>query len=143
MSDPMPRVEFYVLPDELPQNRLRVACQLAAKAWRSGLPVFLRGQDETQCGELDELLWHYRAERFIPHDSYANDPQAPVTIGCDQPPVLPHGVLINLASTLSPQIDQFSRIIEIVNQAPDLLRACRDNFRNYRQQGYDPQRVEL
>lgn len=139
----MPRVEFYVLPDILPRNRLRVACQLAAKAWRSGLPVFLRGQDEAQCKELDELLWSYRAERFIPHSDYDSDPQAPVVIGRDQPPQTSLGVLINLASDLSPQIDQFSRVIEIVNQAPDLLNACRDNFRSYRQRGYDPQRVEL
>jgi DNA polymerase-3 subunit chi len=34
-------------------------------------------------------------------------------------------------------------VIEIVNQEPDLLTACRENFRSYRQRGYDPKRVEL
>jgi len=51
--------------------------------------------------------------------------------------------LINLGSTLSSHIDQFSRVIEIVNQEPQLLTACRENFRLYRRQGYDPKRVEL
>jgi DNA polymerase-3 subunit chi len=66
-----------------------------------------------------------------------------VVIGLEQAPQAPQGRLVNLAPTLSPHIDQFSRIIEIVNQEPQLLTACRDNFRLYRRQGYDPQRVEL
>jgi len=66
-----------------------------------------------------------------------------VVIGVDQAPQFTQGLLINLASTLSSQIDQFSRVIEIVNQEPQLLTACRENFRLYRRQGYDPKRVEL
>ena len=39
--------------------------------------------------------------------------------------------------------DRFNRVIEIVNQEPALLAQCRENFRQYRQLGHDPQRVEL
>lgn len=139
----MTRVEFYVLPDTNPLGRLRAACQLAAKGWQHGLRVFVRCSDEAQASQLDELLWCFRDERFIPHELHADDPQAPVVIGLEQAPQPPQGLLVNLAPTLSPHIDQFSRIIEIVNQEPQLLTACRDNFRLYRRQGYDPQRVEL
>jgi len=66
-----------------------------------------------------------------------------VVVGLEQPPATPHGLLINLAPTLSSHIDAFSRVIEIVNQQPELLNACRENFRLYRQRGYDPKRVEL
>ena len=38
----MTRIEFYVLPGDQPSERLKTACQLALKAWRQGLPVFLR-----------------------------------------------------------------------------------------------------
>ncbi len=139
----MPRIEFYVLASAVPAERLRVACQLALKAWRAGLPVFLRGSDAAQCSELDELLWRFKPEAFVPHSLHEDDPQAPVVIGTDQIPARPQGVLINLDPLLSPQVEQFSRIIEIVNQQPELLSACRENFRRYRQRGYDPQRVEL
>ncbi|WP_298187573.1 DNA polymerase III subunit chi [uncultured Pseudomonas sp.] len=139
----MPRIEFYVLSTAVPGDRLRAACQLAMKAWRAGLPVFLRGSDATQCAELDELLWRFKAESFVPHSLYQDDAQAPVAIGLDEEPSGSQGVLINLGSTLSPQIERFSRVIEIVNQEPDLLTACRENFRSYRQRGYDPKRVEL
>jgi len=139
----MTRIEFYVLPDDNPTGRLRAACQLAAKGWQHGMQVFIRCVDETQSSEVDELLWGFRAERFIPHEQHVDDPKAPVVIGVDQAPQFTQGLLINLASTLSSHIDQFSRVIEIVNQEPQLLTACRENFRLYRRQGYDPKRVEL
>ncbi|MBU1285395.1 MAG: DNA polymerase III subunit chi [Gammaproteobacteria bacterium] len=139
----MPRIEFYVLSTAVPAERLRAACQLAMKAWRAGLPVFLRGSDAQQCNEVDELLWRFKAESFVPHSLYQDDAQAPVVIGLDAEPASAQGVLINLGSTLSPQVECFSRVIEIVNQEPDLLTACRENFRSYRQRGYDPKRVEL
>jgi DNA polymerase-3 subunit chi len=137
------RVEFYVLSSDRPADRLRAACQLAMKAWRQDMPVFLRCVDEAQCAELDEQLWRFRAESFVPHARHEDDPTAPVVLGLDQPPSIPQGLLINLNPRLSPHLAQFSRIIEIVSQAPEQLTASRENFRLYRQQGYDPQRVEL
>ena len=105
--------------------------------------MFVRGSDEAQCGELDELLWTFKAERFVPHDLHRDAPLSPVVLGIDEVPSAEQGVLINLGSSLSPHVERFSRIIEIVNQQPELLNACRENFRTYRQRGYDPQRVEL
>lgn len=139
----MPRIEFYVLSSATAAERLRAACQLAMKAWRAGLPVFVRGCDAQQCAELDELLWRFKAESFVPHSLHQDDAQAPVVIGLDEQPAHAQGVLINLSSSLSPHVEDFSRVIEIVNQEPELLNACRENFRSYRQRGYDPKRVEL
>ncbi|MFI8739235.1 DNA polymerase III subunit chi [Stutzerimonas zhaodongensis] len=139
----MTRIEFYVLPDSQPVGRAKAACQLASKGWQHGLSVFIRCQDNQQCSELDELLWTFRAERFIPHEFHDDDPHAPVVIGTEQPPAAEQGLLINLSPTLSPYTDQFSRVIEIVNQQAELLTVCRENFRLYRQRGYDPKRVEL
>ncbi|MBX9753970.1 MAG: DNA polymerase III subunit chi [Pseudomonadaceae bacterium] len=137
------RVEFYVLQGSQPAGRLKMACQLAAKAWRAGLPVFLRGVDAAQCAELDELLWRFKGETFIPHNLYQDAPDAPVVIGLDQPPATAQGLLINLHPCISEGCEHFSRIIEIVNQQPEQLELARDNFRLYRQRGYAPQRVEL
>jgi len=139
----MLRIEFYVLSSSNPAERLRAACQLAGKAWRAGLPVFLRGIDQGQCDELDALLWRYKTESFVPHNLHQDEPQAPVVIGLDDEPSARQGVLINLNPLISPFVERFSRVIEIVNQDPALLTACRENFRSYRQRGYDPKRVEL
>ncbi|NWL79867.1 DNA polymerase III subunit chi [Pseudomonas taiwanensis] len=137
------RVEFYVLSSANPADRLRAACQLAAKGWRHGLPVLVRCTDAAQRDELNELLWRFRGESFVPHSLIDDDASAPVVLALDEAPATQQGLLINLASTISPHVEHFSRIIEIVNQEPDLLAACRENFRSYRQRGYDPKRVEL
>ncbi|WP_271194130.1 DNA polymerase III subunit chi [Pseudomonas turukhanskensis] len=139
----MPRIEFYVLSSTAPAERLRAACQLAMKAWRHGMPVFMRASDEAQCAEVDELLWRFKAETFVPHSLHRDAPDAPVVIGLDDEPAASQGLLINLNSSLSPHVQRFSRVIEIVNQQPEQLASSRENFRTYRQQGYDPKRVEL
>lgn len=139
----MPRIEFYVLPGTQPAARLQAACQLTAKAWRADLTVFIRAENPDQCNELDELLWRFRAERFIPHALYQSDPLAPVVIGLEQAPQHDQGVLINLSATPSEHPERFSRIIEIVDQQAERLEICRQHFRHYRQLGYAPQRVEL
>ena len=139
----MPRVEFYVLPDTDPRQRLKVACQLAGKAWRAGLTVFIRGADEADCEALDNLLWSYRSASIIPHNRHEDGADAPVVIGVDQQPAHAQGLLINLHPDLPADPERYSRVIEIVNQAPELLTICREHFRQYRQRGYAPQRVEL
>lgn len=62
----MPRIEFYVLSSTAPADRLRAACQLAMKAWRHGMPVFMRASDEAQCAEVDELCGDSRPKPSYP-----------------------------------------------------------------------------
>jgi DNA polymerase-3 subunit chi len=105
--------------------------------------VFLRCSDDQQCQALDELLWNFRTDTFVPHNLHGEAPQAPVVIGMNETPALTNGLLINLASDISGHLPQFQRVIEIIDQQPQLLAAGRENFRSYRQRGFDPRRVEL
>jgi len=116
---------------------------LAHKAWRAGFMTFIRCADPKQQNALDELLWTFRKHSFIPHEIYTEHAQAPVLLGIDQPPPFTAGVLINLHKQLSSHLACFSRVIEIVNQEPELLQISRKNFVEYRQQGFQPARVEL
>jgi len=137
------RIEFYRLGSSQPEARLRAACQLARKGWHANLPVFIRCQDEGQMQALDELLWRFKPEAFVPHDLVKNDEKAPVVLGEDEPPAQKGGLLINLNHAVSPHIQQFSRIIELVSQDPEQLQACRANFRYYREQGYQPKALDI
>ena len=139
----MSRIEFYVLPGDEPMERLKTACQLALKGWRQGMPVFIRGSDSAQCAQIDHLLWHFRADTFVPHDLQTNNPMAPVVIGLNETPAQPNGLLLNLGTDLSEHVSHFQRVIEIIDQQPERLTTGRENFRSYRQRGYDPRRVEL
>ncbi len=137
------KVEFYVLPTTQPVDRLNAACRLAHKAWRAGFMTFIRCSDAQQQQELDDLLWSFRRQSFIPHELHSENATAPVLIGLNQQPQAKSGVLINLHNEISAHLDCFNRVIEIVNQEPELLQICRQNFVRYRELGYQPARVEL
>lgn len=140
----MIRIDFYVLPTADPASRLTACCRLVAKAWQQGLFTFVHCEDATQLETLDTQLWTFRPERFIPHGCWPEDSNSPVLLGLESLP-LPHeaGVLVNLGPAPASHPERFSRIIEIVCQAPASLETGRQRFRSYRNQGYRPQRVEL
>lgn len=134
----MPQVDFYILPSDAPRDRLEYACKLSAKAWREGLQVYLRCQDAAQCSELDERLWSFRGESFIPHhcSDGSNEASAPVLLGTGEPPDALRGLLINLGAGVPDAAAQFQRVAELVIEEPQVRQQARDNFRFYRERGY-------
>ena len=80
----MTQVDFYILQDVEIDARHRFACRLASKAVSSGLQVVVYAEDEKIASQLDELLWRYPAQRFIPHGliSSQDAERAPEDIRC-------------------------------------------------------------
>ena len=129
------RVDFYIQGSDQAQQRLILACQIAGKAYRAGQRVHLHCRDQAQLNTLDELLWSLRDEAFFAHDSQAPY-RAPITLGhSDDAPKA--DVLINLAPNIPVFVGQFPRIMELLNQEPEVIQSGRENYRHYRQQGYD------
>ena len=142
MSSASPRIDFYVLEQDSPQARLRFACRLAEKAVKHQHRVHALTEDEPTAHTLDELLWTFRAESFVPHGlgAPAAGDGVPVTIGSDATPVPgDSAVLINLTPTVPPCFDGFERVMEIIDASEDGRRAGRERFRFYRDNGFDPQ----
>ena len=130
----MTRVDFYVLQDVDQMAAHRFACRLALKAMTAGNAVHLHTDDAAAANEVDDLLWQYPEQRFIPHDREdALTGAARVVVGWNPPPA-PDGLLINLASTVPTFFGRFERVAEIVVQA----RAAdmRSRYRFYRDRGY-------
>jgi DNA polymerase III subunit chi len=58
------RVDFY----HLTQSRVEaVLPQIAEKLLGSGMRLLVVSEDPDQIDRLDEALWHYRPESFLPH----------------------------------------------------------------------------
>ncbi|MDX1606686.1 MAG: DNA polymerase III subunit chi [Candidatus Competibacterales bacterium] len=135
-----PQVDFYVLGEDSDGDRLRLACRLAEKAYEHGHGVYLLAADEDQARQLDERLWTFRQNSFVPHARYPA-PQgegAPVLIGTEAEPEGAGEVLINLAAEVPAGYDRFRRVVELVNQEPAVLAASRERFRFYRRQSLEP-----
>lgn len=134
----MTRVDFYVLPDDLPGSRERFVCRLADIAHRRGQRVYVFTQTEDQVRALDNLMWSFRAGSFVPHEIYPTEvpSDTPILIGHVGVPDNSHEVLINLADNVPSFFSRFERVAEVVNQDASIKHASRERFRFYRDRGY-------
>ncbi|MGK0442792.1 MAG: DNA polymerase-3 subunit chi [Pseudohongiellaceae bacterium] len=137
----MTKVDFYVLPDEAIQQRYLFACRLIEKAYKLGNNIFVHGSSEQQLATLDELLWSFRSNSFLPH-LYLDDPQQltpghQIVLGTQLPPEHYHDVMINLSNQVPDFFSRFERVSEIVVEHDKIKEATRNNFRFYRERGYE------
>jgi len=137
----MTRVDFYVLSDADANNRNMLVCKLAEKAFRHDKLVFIHSDDTQLLKQLDEQLWQFRSDSFVPHRLLDADE---MTNQVDSDPVQLSGgepgndrrVLINLASEVPTFFSRFERTLEVVNQAENVRETGRERYRFYQQRGY-------
>ena len=132
----MTRIDFYVLSSDQPRDGDIFACRLAEKAHRAGLRVLLAVDDPERAQQLNELLWTFREDSFLPHDLQGEGKQAAVEINCGEDPGMHHGLLINLCSEVPGWFSRFERLAEIVVQQPEALARSRSRFSHFRDRGY-------
>ena len=140
-----PRVDFYVLPDRKDNGRALLACRLADKAYNLGQTVYLLAGSEAQATALDDLLWTYRQDSFIPHERYplAGEDASPVLVGTVLPTDSAAQVLINCTDCLPEGFERHERVVELVDQSPEVLGKSRERFRQYRERGLAPETHKL
>ena len=100
---------------------------------------------EAQAAALDDLLWTFRQDSFIPHERYplVGEESSPVLIGTVLPAEATAQVLINFAGRLPEGFERYERVVELVDQHPEVLAKSRERFRQYREQGCAPETHKL
>ena len=141
----MTRVDFYVLSDQKENGRALLACRLIDKAYQLGHTIYLLVASEAQAMALDDLLWTFQQDSFIPHERYplVGEDDSPVLIGTALPLDRTAQVLINFTDRLPDSLERFERIVELVDQHPEVLAASRERFRQYRERGLNPETHKL
>ncbi|NMQ18097.1 DNA polymerase III subunit chi [Candidatus Competibacter phosphatis] len=141
----VPRIDFYVLPDQKENGRALLACRLADKAYGLGHTVYLFTASEARAAALDDLLWTFRQDSFVPHERYPlmGEEGSPVLVGTAAPATVEAQVLINLADALPEGFERYDRVVELVDQHPEVLAQSRERFRQYREQGCAPETHKL
>lgn len=141
----MTKVDFYILGDGSRQDRHRLACRVAEKAWQSGRRVFIHTASLEEARHMDDLLWTFRDQSFIPHDllGQADPALTPVIVGYGTDSGGEHDVLINLAAEVPAFFSAFERVIEPLDDAPGIREAGRERYRFYRDRGYPLNNVNI
>lgn len=128
------QVDFYLLPEQSQHSIWQFCCRLTEKAWKLGNHVFIRTNDENETHQLDELMWTYSADSFLPHATQNENHAAPVIVGHNNSDK-PCDLLINLAATSPEPITQYPRIAEILNEDENIKQHGRLRYSQYKKIG--------
>jgi len=124
-------------------DALAIACRLTEKAVRAGT-VYLHCVDKLQAATLQEKLWSFRPDAFIPHElSSEREPREMVVIGHKAPPENFHDILINLANETPAVFARFDRVLEIVPADHSFREASRNKWRFYQDRGYPLEKHDI
>ncbi len=97
-----------------------MACNLVNTAYTKGRVVYLCTENDEQSKKIDEMLWSFAANSFVPHVQYAEGQtidveKFPVCIGSIQPTEQFRDVLVSIRSDVPEYFSQFQRIMEPVS----------------------------
>lgn len=141
----MPQVDFYILHTQNKAVIERFICQLINKIWQQGyrlIDLYLFSQADAQ--KMDEILWTFKPDSFLPHDVYPDilNALAPIRIIYPNdklnevhPVFADREVLINWVDKVPSFFKYFKRIAECVEDTPQAREMGRQRYRFYRDSG--------
>ncbi len=138
----MSQVVFYILPQEQHTDRQSVsshfaqACAIAAFYYQHNRKVFIYTDNQQDAFALDEYLWQFDGDSFVPHNLLGEGPRfgTPVEISW-QAATHPRQVLINLSTDAPDFALNFQKIIDFVPFAEALKIAARKRYSTYKKMG--------
>jgi len=134
----MSRVDFYFIPQAGPQARLLFACRLLEKAYLQQHQIYVHLENAEKARFLDQLLWTFRDDSFIPHQLHEQKAglTAPIQLGYTATPDTQAEILLNLHSEIPAFHDRFKRILEITPKESVTLALAQEHRAFYEEKGY-------
>ena len=141
----MPRADFYLI--DKPRFRdqpLLLVCELAKRAFAAELPTLVLARDAAQAEALDDLLWAFDPDEYLPHQIAGldeDDDDAPILIATPDLDVPARPLLINLRDA-APSGD-FARVLEVVPADPAARGPLRERWKHYQALGFDLNKFDM
>jgi DNA polymerase-3 subunit chi len=134
----MPRADFYLIAKpRFLEDPLLLVCELARKAFDSGQPTLILARSFDQAEQLDEKLWEFDADAFIPHQIVGDDDDdiTPVLIAAPESKPADRALVINLRDECAPGL--FERVLEVVPADEDQRLGSRKRWATYKAAGFE------
>lgn len=137
------QVMFYQLNDEEKTDTSSAfyhACLQASHFYRQNQRVFIYTLDKASSEQIDELLWSFDSDSFVPHNLVGEGPKQGAAIEIsNQAPRGRRPVLINLTPTVPDFASQFQFIVDFVPTDEALKQQARLRFKSCRELGFQVQ----
>lgn len=140
----MSRADFYLI--DKPRFRadpLLLVCELAKRAYVAELPTLILARTQEEAEQLDDQLWAFDPDAFIPHQ-IAGDEDDEVTAILILPPgaqAAPRPLVINLREECAEP--GFETVKEVVPADPAEREGSRKRWAEYRRRGLDVQKFDM
>ena len=134
----MPRADFYLIAKpRFAAEPLRLVCELARRAYAARQPTLILARDLEQAEALDELLWAFDEDAFIPHQIAGDDDDAGTAVLIVPPGVATpdRPLLINLRDDCVTSVCE--RVLEVVAADAAARTGSRTRWRGYQQRGFE------
>lgn len=135
----MTKVDFYITENKKPAARFDLACRLTEKIQKLGHRIYIHTDDKTQSQAIDDLLWTFKQNSFLPHCIVTTDSDYKdnaILIGHDLNNEKEDDVLINLSQEIPSFFSRFNRVVELIDQDKKQREMGRERFKFYKERGY-------
>jgi DNA polymerase III subunit chi len=140
----MPRADFYLIDKpRFREQPLLLVCELAKKAFAARQPSLILTRDFEQAEAVDELLWAFDEDVFIPHQLAGDDDDAETAVLIVPPGIdaAARPLVINLRDTCAE--GSFERVLEVVAAEPAEREGSRLRWSAYRQRGFEVRKFDM
>ncbi|SIP88862.1 DNA polymerase III subunit chi [Solilutibacter tolerans] len=135
----MARADFYLIDKpRFREEPLLLVCELARKAFDAGFPTLVLARDTAQAEMIDDLMWSFDPDAYLPHQIAGSDEEDDVTpiliLAPDMDsPMRP--MVINLRD--APVEGDFERVLEVVPADPAARAPLRERWKQYQARGLE------
>ena len=140
----MPRADFYLIQKErFREEPLLLVCELARKAHDANLWTLVLTRDVEQAQQLDELLWAFDEEAYIPHQIAGDeeDELTPVLIASPEVDTPMRALVINLRDEAVS--GSFDRVLEVVPADDSARGPLRERWKQYQARGLELKKYDM
>jgi DNA polymerase III subunit chi len=139
------RADFYLIAKpRFIEKPLLLVCELARKAHDSGQSLLILVNSATQAEVLDDLLWEFDPDAYIPHQIAGHDEDddiTPVLIVAPESDVPMRALVLNLRN--EPVIGNVERILEVVPADSASRDPLRVRWKHYQALGFDLKKIDM
>ncbi|HEY1138920.1 MAG TPA: DNA polymerase III subunit chi [Lysobacter sp.] len=140
----MARADFYLIQkDRFREEPLLLVCELARKAHDANLWTLVLARDDEQAQRLDELMWEFDADAYIPHQLAGDeeDELTPVLIATPESDTPMRALVINLRD--EPVNGTFDRVLEVVPADDSARGPLRERWKQYQSRGLELKKYDM
>ena len=135
----MPRADFYLIAKpRFLDDPLLLVCELTRRAFDSGQPTLILVRDMAQAELLDERLWEFDENAYLPHQIAGldeEDEETPILLVLPETAVPDRPLIINLRD--EPFRGTCTRVLEVVPADPAAREPLRARWRDYQARGFE------